>query len=529
MGRTLFDKIWADHVVHRFPDGTDLLYIDRHLLHEATSAQPFAALRAAGRRPWRASAGFAVPDHSVPTARRDRPIADPIARLQVQALADNRRAFGIPGFDLGDPGQGIVHVVGPEQGLSQPGSTIVCGDSHTSTHGALAALAFGIGSSEVEHVLATQTLAVRKPRNLRIRLDGALPADVTAKDLALHVIRTLGTAGATGHAIEFAGPVVEALSIEARMTLCNLSIEAGARCGLVAYDETTGRYLDGLAHTPTGAPGDAARAWWATLHSDASARFDRELILDVTTLSPMVTWGTRPDMVEALDGVVPDPAAELFDDPDAACSARSACHPDGASGPDAARDADRRRAVAQALDYMALKPGMPIREIRPDVIFIGSCTNSRIEDLRAAAAVVQGRRIAGSIRRALVVPGSGLVKARAEAEGLDRIFIAAGFEWRAPGCSMCVGMNDDSLGRGERCASTSNRNFEDRQGVGGRTHLVSPIVAAATAVLGHFGRPADLPPIGPDELAPPQTAAADASSDPAIPAPPAQDAAHAHS
>ncbi len=471
MSRTLFDKVWDEHVVHRYPDGTDLLYIDRQLLHEATSAQPFAGLRLAGRRPWRADANFAVPDHSVPTTARDRPIADPVARRQVQVLADNRRQFAIPGFDLAEAGQGIVHVVGPEQGLSLPGMTLVCGDSHTSTHGALAALAFGIGSTEVEHVLATQTLTARKPKTLRLTIDGRLAADVTAKDVALAVIRRLGTAGATGYAIEFAGSVVEALSIEGRMTLCNLSIEAGARCGMVAFDATTARYLDGRPGTPTGPLREAAERYWWTLRSDPDADFDREEHLDGAALTPMVSWGTRPDMVDALDGQVPDPASLT--------------------------DPGQRAALLRALDYMGLPPGMPLRQIRPDVVFIGSCTNSRIEDLRAAATVLRGRRIADTVRRALVVPGSGLVKAQAEAEGLDQIFRSAGFEWRDPGCSMCVGMNDDSLQPGERCASTSNRNFEDRQGSGGRTHLVSPTIAAATAVAGHFCRPADLAPLHP--------------------------------
>ncbi|WP_423454738.1 3-isopropylmalate dehydratase large subunit [Ottowia sp. VDI28] len=457
---TLFDKVWNEHVVHAYADGSSLLYIDRHLLHEATSPQAFAGLRAARRKPWRTGSNLAVPDHSVPTQAREAPIRDPVARLQIETLSSNCRSFAIPLYELQDARQGIVHVIGPEQGASLPGMTIVCGDSHTSTHGALAAVAFGIGTSEVEHVLATQTLCAYKPRNMRVRFDGALPKGVTAKDMALALIEHVGTAGATGYAIEYAGSAVQALSVEGRMTLCNLAIEAGARCGLVEFDDITLAYLRDRPWAPHGERWDEAVRHWRLLQSDSGARFDAELVMDACSLAPMVTWGTSPDMAQPVDGHVPDPALV----------------------PDLAK----RTAMTRALQYMALVPGTPMQEIHPQVIFIGSCTNSRIEDLRAAARMLDGRHIAPSVRRALVVPGSGLVKQQAEHEGLDRIFRAAGFEWRDAGCSMCVGMNDDVLAPGERCASTSNRNFEDRQGVGGRTHLVSPAMAAAAAVAGHF-------------------------------------------
>ncbi len=459
-GRTLYDKLWDDHVVRAEADGTALIYIDRHLVHEVTSPQAFEGLRLAGRRPWRPGAALAVPDHNVPTTARAQGIADPVSRVQVEALDANCAAFGITEFDMCDPRQGIVHVVGPEQGLTLPGMTVVCGDSHTSTHGAVGALAFGIGTSEVEHVLATQCLVLKKSRNFRVRIEGACAPGVTAKDLALALIGAIGTAGATGHTVEFAGAAVRALSVEGRMTLCNMAIEAGARAGLVAVDERTVEYLRGRPLAPAGALWERAVQAWGELHSDADAVFDREVALDAATLAPQVTWGTSPEMVVPVDGCVPDPAAEA--------------------------DPVRREDMRRALRYMALEPGMPIIEIRPDKVFIGSCTNSRIEDLRAAAAVVRGRRVAAGIRQALVVPGSGLVKRQAEAEGLDRVFVAAGFEWREPGCSMCLGMNPDRLAPGERCASTSNRNFEGRQGPGGRTHLVSPAMAAAAAVHGRF-------------------------------------------
>ena len=459
-GRTLYDKIWDEHVVRAEPDGTTLLYIDRHLVHEVTSPQAFEGLRLAGRRPWRPQAILAVPDHNVPTTDRSRGIDDPVSRVQVETLDRNCREFGITEFAMDDPRQGIVHVIGPEQGFTLPGMTIVCGDSHTSTHGAFGALAFGIGTSEVEHVLATQCLLTRKSRNMRVRFAGALPPGVYAKDMALALIGRIGTAGGTGCALEFAGEAVEGLSMEGRMTLCNMAIEAGARAGLVAVDETTIRYLEGRPLAPEGALWERAVEAWRGLVSDADAVFDREVEIDVSALEPQVTWGTSPEMVVGVGGRVPDPADE----------------------PDPVRRGDMERALA----YMGLEPGTPMAEIAVDRVFIGSCTNARIEDLRAAAAVVRGRRVARNVRQALVVPGSGLVKRQAEAEGLDRIFRAAGFEWREPGCSMCLAMNADRLGPGERCASTSNRNFEGRQGAGGRTHLVSPAMAAAAAVAGRF-------------------------------------------
>ncbi|TXS95680.1 3-isopropylmalate dehydratase large subunit [Parahaliea maris] len=464
-GQTLYDKLWQQHLVESRDDGTGLLYIDRHLLHEVTSPQAFEGLRLAGRQPWRLDANLAVPDHNVPTEAAERSggvagIVDPISRLQVQTLDDNCGDFKIVEIPINDRRQGIVHVVGPEQGATLPGMTVVCGDSHTSTHGALGALAHGIGTSEVEHVLATQCLITRKMKNMRVQVDGALQPGVTAKDVALAVIGRIGTAGGTGYAIEFAGEVVRNLTMEGRMTLCNMSIEAGARAGMVAVDDATIEYVRGRTYSPKGEQWDQAVAAWRELHSDPDAVFDAELTLRGEDIQPQVTWGTSPEMVLPVDGVVPDP--------------------------DAQETATAKEAVRRALQYMGLKAGQPITDIRPDRVFIGSCTNSRIEDLREAAAVVRGRKIAASIKQALVVPGSGEVKAQAEAEGLDLIFIDAGMEWREPGCSMCLAMNADKLGAGEHCASTSNRNFEGRQGFGGRTHLVSPAMAAAAAVAGHF-------------------------------------------
>jgi len=459
-GQTLFDKVWDEHVVDVAPDGTTLLYIDRHLLHEVTSPQAFQGLRMAGLKPWRTDANLATPDHNVPTRGRGLAIEDRVARLQIETLDRNCAAFSVPLFALNDRRQGIVHVVGPEQGATLPGATVVCGDSHTSTHGAFGAIAHGIGTSEVEHVLATQTLLTRKPRRMRVNFRGTLAPGIGAKDMALAMIARIGTAGATGHAIEYAGAAVRGLSMEGRMTLCNMSIEAGARCGMVAVDDKTIDYLRHRPMAPTGDNWEAALPVWRALRSDDDARFDAEIEIDVGSLGPLVTWGTSPEMAVPVDGVVPDPAQEP--------------------------DATRRAAMERALDYMAIQPGTAISDIRLDSIFIGSCTNSRIEDLRAAADVVRGRQLAPNVRRALVVPGSGLVKLQAEEEGLDRVFLAAGFEWRDAGCSMCVGMNPDQLAPGERCASTSNRNFEDRQGVGSRTHLVSPQMAAAAAIAGHF-------------------------------------------
>ena len=458
-GLSLYDKVWQAHVV-READGQALLYIDRHLIHEVTSPQPFDGLRLAGRKPWRVDAVQAVPDHNVPTLHPEREIEDAVSRAQVEALERNCAEFGIRLFGRRDPRQGIVHVIGPEQGLTLPGMTIVCGDSHTSTHGAFAALAFGIGTSEVEHVLATQCLPQKKTKSMRIVIDGALQPGVFAKDMMLAVIRTIGTAGGTGYTLEFAGAAVRALSMEGRMTMCNMSIEAGARAGLVAVDETTLAYLRGRPSAPKGALWDAAEAYWRTLVSDDDARFDAEVALDAATIAPQVSWGTSPEMVVDVGGVVP----HLAD----------------------ARDANQRNAYARALDYMGLHEGQAVGDIPLDAVFIGSCTNARIEDLRIAARVVQGRKLAANIETALVVPGSGLVKAQAEAEGLDRIFTAAGFEWRGPGCSMCLAMNADRIPAGKRCASTSNRNFEGRQGQGARTHLVSPAMAAAAAVAGRF-------------------------------------------
>jgi len=464
MGQTLYDKLWNSHVVHVEEDGTALLYIDRHLVHEVTSPQAFEGLRLAGRKPWRIESVVATADHNTPTTDWDRGIegiTDPISRLQVETLDANIRQYGAKVyFPFLDKRQGIVHVIGPENGATLPGMTVVCGDSHTSTHGAFACLAHGIGTSEVEHVLATQCLITKKMKNMRVIVEGTLPRGVTAKDIALAIIGRIGTAGGTGSAIEFAGSAIRALSMEGRMTLCNMAIEAGARAGMIAVDDTTIAYLNGRPFAPSGPEWHQALASWRTLTSDRDAKFEREVTLDAREILPQVTWGTSPEMVLPVDGAVPDPDQE--------------------------KDASRREGIERALVYMGLKPRTRVTDIALDKVFIGSCTNSRIEDLRAAAAVVKGRRIASNIRLALVVPGSGPVKVQAEREGLDRIFRDAGFEWREPGCSMCLAMNADRLEPGERCASTSNRNFEGRQGAGGRTHLVSPAMAAAAAVAGHF-------------------------------------------
>ncbi|TCT10500.1 3-isopropylmalate dehydratase large subunit [Paralcaligenes ureilyticus] len=460
MARTLYDKLWDAHVVHQEPDGTCLLYIDRHLVHEVTSPQAFEGLALAGRKPWRVGANLAVADHNVPTTARSEGITDPISRLQVDTLDSNCEKFGITEFRMNDLRQGIVHIIGPEQGATLPGMTVVCGDSHTSTHGALGTLAFGIGTSEVEHVLATQTLLMKKNHSMLVRVEGELPFGCTAKDLVLYVIGKIGTAGGTGHAIEFAGSTIRALSVEGRMTVCNMAIEAGARSGMVAVDEKTIEYFRGRPYAPTGVLWDQAVKYWRTLHSDEGARFDRVVDIDARQITPQVTWGTSPEMVLSVDARVPDPDKE--------------------------KDAGRRSGMERALHYMGLKPNTPLVDIRVDKVFIGSCTNARIEDLRAAALVARGKHVAANVKQAMVVPGSGLVKKQAEQEGLDKIFIAAGFEWREPGCSMCLAMNADRLEPGERCASTSNRNFEGRQGQGGRTHLVSPAMAAAAALAGHF-------------------------------------------
>ncbi|MCP5166451.1 MAG: 3-isopropylmalate dehydratase large subunit [Pseudomonadales bacterium] len=464
-GQTLYDKLWQSHLVRQRDDGSALIYIDRHLIHEVTSPQAFEGLRMAGRKPWRLDANLAVPDHNVPTERVERSggvaaIADPVSRLQVQTLDDNCRDFDIVEFEINDVRQGIVHVVGPEQGATLPGMTVVCGDSHTSTHGALGALAHGIGTSEVEHVLATQCLIQQKMKNMLVRIDGRLQPGVLAKDVVLAVIGEIGTAGGSGYAIEFGGEVVRNMSMEGRMTMCNMSIEAGARMGMVAVDDTTLEYVKGRPYAPRGAMWERAEQAWRELRSDDHAHFDRVVVLRGEDIKPQVTWGTSPEMVLPIDGCLPDPAN--------------------------IENATERAAVERALHYMGLQAGMPITAIRPDRVFIGSCTNSRIEDLRAAAAVVRGKRVAASLKQALVVPGSGQVKKQAEAEGLDKVFIEAGMEWREPGCSMCLAMNADKLGQGEHCASTSNRNFEGRQGFGGRTHLVSPAMAAAAAIAGHF-------------------------------------------
>ncbi|ALG67586.1 3-isopropylmalate dehydratase large subunit [Beggiatoa leptomitoformis] len=463
-GKTLYDKLWDEHVVRIDENGFALLYIDRQLVHEVTSPQAFEGLRLANRKPWRVGANLAVPDHNVPTtAERSggvSAIVDPVSRLQVQTLDENCQFFGITEFTINDPRQGVVHIIGPEQGATLPGMTIVCGDSHTATHGAFGALAFGIGTSEVEHVLATQCLIQKKSKNMLISVDGQVNAGVTAKDIILAIIGEIGTAGGTGYAIEFGGTAIQALSIEGRMTVCNMAIEAGARAGMIAVDDKTIEYVQGRPYSPKGADLDKAIAVWRNLHSDADAVFDHVLHVDASKIKPQVTWGTSPEMVLPIDGNVPDPAK--------------------------ISDPTRADGVRRALDYMGLIAGTPISEIKPDKIFIGSCTNGRIEDLRAAADVVKGKKVASNIKLALVVPGSGLVKAQAEKEGLDKIFRAAGFEWREPGCSMCLAMNADYLQPGERCASTSNRNFEGRQGQGGRTHLVSPAMAAAAAIAGHF-------------------------------------------
>ncbi|MBT9524052.1 MAG: 3-isopropylmalate dehydratase large subunit [Rhizobacter sp.] len=462
MGRTLYDKIWDEHVIHTEEDGTAVLYIDRHLVHEVTSPQAFEGLDLAGRKVWRLSANLAVSDHNVPTTDRSHGIADPISKLQVDTLDKNCDRLGITQFKMNDKRQGIVHVIGPEQGATLPGMTVVCGDSHTSTHGAFGALAHGIGTSEVEHVLATQTLLARKAKNLLIKVEGQLPKGCGAKDIVLAIIGKIGTAGGNGHTIEFAGSAIRALSMEGRMTVCNMAIEAGARAGLVAVDDTTINYVKGRPFTPTGVTWDHAVTYWRSLQSDADAHFDRVVELDASQIRPQVTWGTSPEMVLSIEDRVPDPERE--------------------------KDANKRGAMERALTYMALEPNKLIADILIDKVFIGSCTNSRIEDMREAAAVVRrlGRKIASNVKLALVVPGSGLVKEQAEREGLDKVFLAAGFEWREPGCSMCLAMNADRLEPGERCASTSNRNFEGRQGAGGRTHLVSPAMAAAAAIEGHF-------------------------------------------
>ncbi len=464
MRQTLYDKLWDSHLVHAEEDGTSLIYIDRHLVHEVTSPQAFEGLKLAGRKPWRIESVVATADHNTPTDHWEEGMAgvrDPFARLQIETLDANIRQFGARAyFPFLDKRQGIVHVIGPEQGATLPGMTVVCGDSHTSTHGAFACLAHGIGTSEVEHVLATQCLVTKKMKNMRVSVEGTLPRGVSAKDIVLAIIAKIGTAGGTGHAIEFAGSAIRALSMEGRMTVCNMAIEAGARAGMIAADDTTFEYLKGRPLAPAGPDWIAALAYWKTLQSDADAKYDREVSLRAEEIKPQVSWGTSPEMVVPVDDAVPDPERE--------------------------KDATKREGMERALQYMGLKPRTRITDIRLDKVFIGSCTNSRIEDLRIAAAVVKGRRVAPNIRLAMVVPGSGLVKAQAEREGLDRIFRDAGFDWRQPGCSMCLGMNPDRLDPGERCASTSNRNFEGRQGTGGRTHLVSPAMAAAAAIAGHF-------------------------------------------
>jgi 3-isopropylmalate/(R)-2-methylmalate dehydratase large subunit len=457
--RTLFQKIWDAHLVEENADGTCLLYIDRHLVHEVTSPQAFEGLRLTGRKVRRPDATLAVPDHNVPTSDRSLPIVDATSRIQVDTLEDNCREFGVQLFGMRDVRQGIVHVIGPEQGFTLPGTTIVCGDSHTSTHGAFGALAFGIGTSEVEHVLATQTLVQKRPKTMRITVDGDLPVGCTAKDVILAIIGKIGTAGGTGYVVEYAGSVIRGLSMEGRMTICNMSIEAGARAGLIAPDEKTIKYFEGRPMAPKGAAWEQAASWWRTLPSDEGALYDTEITLDAATIEPQVTWGTSPQDVVPISGAVPDPSSVA--------------------------DAARRRAMERSLHYMGLKPGTPMEQVKVDTVFIGSCTNGRIEDLRVVAGLVAGKRVAADVR-AMIVPGSGLVKHQAEAEGLDEIFQAAGFEWREPGCSMCLGMNPDQLKPGERCASTSNRNFEGRQGKGGRTHLVSPAMAAAAALTGHL-------------------------------------------
>ncbi len=459
-GKTLYDKIWDLHQVRCDADGTALLYIDRHLVHEVTSPQAFEGLELAGRSLWRKQSILAVPDHNIPTIGLEQGITDPVARLQVETLDRNCDKHALTEFKMGDARQVIVHVIGPEQGATLPGMTVVCGDSHTSTHGAFAALAFGIGTSEVEHVMATQCLIQKKMKNMLVRVDGRVAEGITAKDIVLHIIGVIGTAGGTGHTIEFAGDAISNLSMEGRMTVCNMTIEAGARAGLIACDQTTLDYIEGRPFAPSGVHWEQAVDFWSDLHSDADAVFDREVVIDAVDIAPQVTWGTSPEMVCSVNARIPDPAREA--------------------------DPVKAGGMRKALDYMGLEADIPFDQINLDKVFIGSCTNSRIEDLRAAARVVEGRRVADNIKLAMVVPGSRLVKQQAEAEGLDRVFIEAGFEWREPGCSMCLGMNADRLEPGERCASTSNRNFEGRQGQGGRTHLVSPAMAAAAAVEGHF-------------------------------------------
>ena len=463
--RTLSEKVWDRHVVRATADEPDLLFIDLHLIHEVTSPQAFDGLRMAGRRIRHPELTVATEDHNVPTTDIDQPIADPVSRTQVETLRANCDEFGVKNYPMGDPGQGIVHVIGPEKGLTLPGMTVVCGDSHTSTHGAFGALAFGIGTSEVEHVLATQTLPQQRPGTLAVTVDGTLPVGSTAKDVVLAIIGRLGTGGGIGSVIEYRGEVIQNLSMEGRMTVCNMSIEAGAKAGLIAPDNTTFEYLAGRPHAPSGADWDAALADWRTLVTDEDAAFDHEIVLDGSLITPQVSWGTNPGQVMAMDDNIPDPAS--FDEP------------------------SQQESAARALEYMGLTAGTPMREVIVDTVFIGSCTNSRIEDLRAAAEVARGRRVKDGMRT-LVVPGSWVVKAQAEAEGLHQVFIEAGFDWREPGCSMCLAMNPDKLAAGERCASTSNRNFEGRQGRGGRTHRVSPAVAAATAIAGTFATPTDL-------------------------------------
>ena len=458
--KTLYDKLWEQHIVRTDDSGTTLLYIDRQLVHEVTSPQAFEGLRLANRKPHRLDSILATPDHNVPTNHRDQGIADPVSRLQVETLDKNCKEFGVTEFDLTDIRQGIVHVVGPEQGATLPGMTVVCGDSHTSTHGAFGALAFGIGTSEVEHVMATQCLIQQKAKNMLVRVDGKVKNGVSAKDIVLAIIGKLGTAGGTGYTIEFAGEAIQALSMEGRMTVCNMTIEAGARAGIIAVDDTTIEYLQGRPYAPNGDNWDKAVFSWRDLHSDEGALFDETLVVDATTIQPQVTWGTSPEMVVAVSEQVPDPAEET--------------------------DVVKRNGMEKALTYMGLTANQAMTDIQLDRVFIGSCTNSRIEDLRQAAAAIKGGKVATTLIQALVVPGSGLVKEQAEQEGLDKIFIEAGFEWRDPGCSMCLAMNADRLESGEHCASTSNRNFEGRQGLGGRTHLVSPAMAAAAAIAGHF-------------------------------------------
>lgn len=459
MAKTLYDKLWDAHVVHDFGDGSALIYIDRHLIHEVTSPQAFEGLKMAGRKPWRIAAGLAVPDHNVPTDDRDN-ITDPVSKLQLETLDKNCKEVGITKFEVKDPRQGIVHVIGPEQGACLPGMTIVCGDSHTSTNGAVGALAIGIGTSDVEHVLATQTLVLRKAKNMRVTVEGKVGPGVTAKDIILAIINEIGTAGGTGYSIEFAGEAIRDLSMEGRMTVCNMAIEGGARAGMVAVDDVTLEYVKSRPYSPKAEDWEQAVELWSDLVSDENAVFDAEVVIQASDIQPQVTWGTSPEMVVSVNKSVPNPSDET--------------------------DVVKREGMERALKYMNLQAGTPIEQIMVDKIFIGSCTNSRIEDLRAAAEIAKDRKVASNVKLAMVVPGSGLVKQQAEAEGLDRIFLDAGFEWREPGCSMCLGMNPDRLEPGERCASTSNRNFEGRQGQGGRTHLVSPAMAAGAAIAGHF-------------------------------------------